>query len=51
MFVATNEFEHTVFINEYKACEIGYQMYFNAMFSFSQTKDKLVTISNTKCTM
>ena len=31
-----------VFINEYKACEIIYQMFFNVMFSFSKTKDKLV---------
>ena len=31
-----------VFINEYKACEISYQMHFNVMFSFSKTKDKLV---------
>ena len=31
-----------VFINEYKACEISYQMFFNVMFSFSKTKDKLV---------
>ena len=31
-----------VFINEYKADEISYQMFFNVMFSFSKTKDKLV---------
>ena len=31
-----------VFINEYKAGEISYQMFFNVMFSFSKTKDKLV---------
>ena len=31
-----------VFINEYNACEISYQMYFNVMFSFLKTKDKLV---------
>ena len=29
-----------VFVNEYKACEISYQMFFNVMFLFSKTKDK-----------
>ena len=29
-----------VFINEYKACEISYQMFFNAMFLLSKTNDK-----------
>ena len=31
-----------VFMNEYKSCEISYQMFLNVMFSFSKTKDKLV---------
>ena len=31
-----------VSINEYKAYEISYEMFFNVMFSFSKTKDKLV---------
>ena len=31
-----------LFINESKSCEIGNQMFFNVMFSFSETKDKLV---------
>ena len=31
-----------VFIYEYKACEISYQVFFNVMFSVSKAKDKLV---------
>ena len=31
-----------VFINECESCEISSQMFFNLMFSFSRTKDKLV---------
>ena len=27
-----------VFINEYKSCEIGNQMFFNVIFSFSKTR-------------
>ena len=29
-------------ISENKSCEIGNQMFFNVMISFSKTKDKLV---------
>ena len=31
-----------VFINECKSCEISNQMFFNAIFPFSKTKDELV---------
>ena len=31
-----------VFINECKYYEISNQMFFNVMFSFSETKDKLI---------
>ena len=30
-----------LFINECQSCEISNQMFFNAMFLFSKTKDKL----------
>ena len=31
-----------VFINECKSCEISNQIFLNAMFPFSKTKDKLI---------
>ena len=31
-----------VFINEGKSCEISNQMFFNVMFLFLKTKDRLV---------
>ena len=51
MFLVTIDFKHTyiksgvmrvVFKNEIKSCEISNQMFFNASFSFSKTKGKLV---------
>ena len=50
VFLITFDFElilrsgvmQVVFINECKSCEISNQMFFNVMFSFSKTKDKLV---------
>ena len=37
-----------VFINECRSCEIGNQMFFNAMLSFSKTKEELVMTNITK---
>ena len=33
-----------VFVNDCKSCESGNELFFNVMFSFSKTKDKLVMI-------
>ena len=51
MLLVTFDFEHTilrsgafqlVFINESKSCKISSQMFFNVMFFFSKTRDKLI---------
>ena len=49
MFLVTFDFEHTYIKKwcyasavECKSCEISNRMFFNVMFSFSETKDELV---------